>query len=265
MEKKPFCTSLEFKTDIGELCENCPLTDEIRNGISNQILPEIKERISILSEVDFNRYLDREIDAAEHGRQKALYAESLNKNYKNDPHRRNRIKVYIWNKERIKVLSGFRNDLNTISTQAHKNKRDGGALGGKKIAASYNWVNNAETEIPKLFNLLRDKHKLIAPETSLEQFTATFTGVDIENSIPVKWLSTNRLLAYFLSHTFEGQDWQSIAGTRRLFLNSKNKPLTANDLSVAKNEYENNGSPKGHEKIDSILKEIKNIKNIKTS
>jgi hypothetical protein len=265
MEKKPFCTSHELKTDISQLCENCPLTDEIRNGISTRILPQIKERLSILSAVDFNRYLDREIDAAENGMQKALHAESQYKNYKNDPHRRNRIEVYIWSKERIKVLSGFRNELKALSNQTHKNKSGREAIVEKRIATSYNWLNNPKTEIPKLFNLMKDRHKLIDPETTLDQFTAVFTGVAAGNTSPIKWLSSNRLLAYFLAHTFESQDWQSIAGTQKLFLNKRNKQLTANDLSVAKNEYESNGSPKGHEKIDSILKEIKNIKNIKNS
>jgi len=113
--------------------------------------------------------------------------------------------------------------------------------------------------------LLKDRYNLIAQESTLEQFTAIFSGADTENTFPIKWLSSNRLLSYFLSHTFENQDWQSIAGTRKLFLNARNKHLTANDLSVAKNEYENNGSPKGYQKIDSILKEINNINNIKTS
>jgi len=47
-----------------------------------------------------------------------------------------------------------------------------------------------------------------------------------------------------------------------LFLNKKEKVLNANDLATAKNGFQY-GNPKGYEKIDKILSEIKNIKNIK--
>ena len=110
-----------------------------------------------------------------------------------------------------------------------------------------------------------DKYKLIAPETTLEQFTATFTGQPIESIEPIKWIKSNRLLAYFLESVFSGQDWQSIAGNGKLFHNKKAKCLTANDLSGAKKGYLDFGKPKGFEIIDNILKTIKNIHNIKTS
>lgn len=29
----PYCTSEEFKKDIAQLCENCPLTEKIKKGI----------------------------------------------------------------------------------------------------------------------------------------------------------------------------------------------------------------------------------------
>jgi hypothetical protein len=129
----------------------------------------------------------------------------------------------------------------------------------EKKLISFVWQNNAENELPELFSLMLDKYKLIAPETTLEQFKAIFTGQPIETIEPVKWMESNRLLAYFLETAFYGQDWQSIAGNGKLFMNSKNKLLSANDLSVAKKGYKDNGEPKGYEKIDLILSAIKKL------
>jgi len=43
-----------------------------------------------------------------------------------------------------------------------------------------------------------DKYKLIAPETTLEQFKATFTGQPIESINPIKWHQDNASeLLYF--------------------------------------------------------------------
>lgn len=121
---------------------------------------------------------------------------------------------------------------------------------------TYQWQGNADKELPELYSLMINKHKLIASDTTLEQFTAIFTGHPIKNIKPIKWLNSNRLLAYFLDCAFSGQAWQSIAGNGKLFHN-KTKCLTANDLSVAKKGYVDYGQPKDYEKIDLILKTIK--------
>ena len=122
---------------------------------------------------------------------------------------------------------------------------------------SFIWQGNAEKELPELYRLMLDEYKLIAPDTNLSQFKAVFTGQPIESIEPVKWIASNRLLAYFLNSAFLGQNWQSIAGNGNLFLNSKGKILKATDLSVAKNQYNEYGEPKGYEKIDLILSTIK--------
>lgn len=133
----------------------------------------------------------------------------------------------------------------------------------KNTAKSYQWQGDAEKELPKLYQMLiRDE--IIDEQTDLKDFKATFTGQPTETIKPIKWTNSNRLLAYFLDTAFNSQDWQSIAGNGKLFLNYKGKILTANDLSVAKKGFDF-GKPKGYEKIDKILSEIKNTKNIKTS
>ncbi len=125
-----------------------------------------------------------------------------------------------------------------------------------KILKSYIWKGNAKNELPELYRLMKDNYKLIAPETTYGQFTAVFTGQSIdENLKPIKWIHTNKLLAYFLNKAFDGQDWQSIAGNGKLFKNKKNKELTANDLSVAKRDFYY-GLPKDYKMIDMILKTI---------
>lgn len=143
----------------------------------------------------------------------------------------------------------------TLNTQSQEKKKTLKAL-------TYKWQGNVENELPALYNKM--KGVFIDLNTTLEQFTAIFTAQPSESIIPLKWIDSNRLLAYFLDLSFKGHDWQSIAGHGKLFLNKKGKILTANDLATAKEGF-NYGNPKGHNLIDTILKEIKNIKNIKTS
>lgn len=127
----------------------------------------------------------------------------------------------------------------------------------KQKKTTYVWQSNPNKELPDLYRLMIDKYKLIAPETTAEQFKAIFTGQSIESIKPIKWTDSNRLLAYFLDSVFNGQNWQSIAGNGGLFLNKKGLKISANDLSVAKKGYIDFGKPKDYEKIDLILKTIK--------
>jgi hypothetical protein len=121
---------------------------------------------------------------------------------------------------------------------------------------AYTWIGNTDKELPKLYSQLRN-YKIIAIETAYELFQAVLTGKPIEQGVSIKWNESNRLLAYFLDCVFSGQDWQSIAGNGKLFSNKKDKPITANDLSVAKSNYLAYGLPKGYEKIDLIIRTIK--------
>jgi len=138
----------------------------------------------------------------------------------------------------------------------HQQKRPTRKLPKQQKRTTYQWQGNAGKELPELYNLMIIQYKLIASETTIEQFTAIFTGQPTDNIKPIKWLNSNRLLAYFLDCAFSGQTWQSIAGNGKLFYN-KTKCLTANDLSVAKKGYVDYGQPKDYEKIDLILKTIK--------
>jgi hypothetical protein len=146
--------------------------------------------------------------------------------------------------DRLEMFNDFLNlDNKTIITKQQKK-------------TSYKWQGKPD-ELPELYKLMIDKYKLIGPDTTLEQFRAVFTGQPIESINPIKWTSSNRLLAYFLDSAFIGVNWQSIAGNGNLFLNSNGKQLDANDLSVAKRNFIEYGKPKGYENIDLILNTIK--------
>lgn len=176
--------------------------------------------------------------------------------------------IYELNKEILKInpspidpdkelLLYHKNRLTTIRDFLENEKsKKVNPKNDKKLTkqTSYKWQTNPDKELPELYCLMKDTFKVIDPQTNLEQFTAVFTGQDIENINPIKWLHTNRLLAYFLDCAFYGQDWQSIAGNGKLFINKNSKIITANDLSVAKKGYVDYGKPKDYEIIDLILK-----------
>ena len=125
----------------------------------------------------------------------------------------------------------------------HQQKRTNKKLPKQQKKTSYVWQSNPDTELPQLHQLMIIDYNLIAPETTLEQFKAVFTGQSIESIKPIKWIESNRLLAYFLESFFSGMNWQSIAGNGHLFKNKKSNLLSANDLSVAKKGYLDFGKP----------------------
>ena len=63
---------------------------------------------------------------------------------------------------------------------------------------SYVWQDNPDKELPELYSLMINKYKLIAPETTYEQFKAIFTGQPIDEIEPIKWHQDNASeLLYF--------------------------------------------------------------------
>jgi hypothetical protein len=120
---------------------------------------------------------------------------------------------------------------------------------------TYKWKGSHD-DLIHVYRLMAVKYKLIAQDTHLVDFIAVFTGKLTDSAKPIKWIESNRLLAYFLAEVFPSQHWQSIASNNEYFINKKDKPIKANDLSVAKNQIEIFGKPKGYEMIDLILKTI---------
>lgn len=125
-----------------------------------------------------------------------------------------------------------------------------------KQLSSYKWESNPKKELPELYKIMEGQ--FIDMTTTFEEFESIFTKQPIESIRPLKWIASNRLLAYFLDQVFKGQKWQSIAGNGKLFFSvENNKILTANDLAKAKSDCTIYGLPKGYEEIDKILKAIK--------
>jgi len=99
------CTTKEFKTDISQLCENCPLLSEIPKAIEERIIFQAKEYYSIDPETILD-YIQSEISKA-HTSMNQMQIES-----KKEGVYFNKIsEIYIWNKERIKALIRFKNSL----------------------------------------------------------------------------------------------------------------------------------------------------------
>jgi len=107
--KPPYtkCTTEEFKTDISELCENCPITNKINKGIEDQIIFQADLKKEILPPKKFLEYIYSEMQDASEVMDRVYSIELQNKDNIKDQHRTNRIELFIWNKERIKALKKF--------------------------------------------------------------------------------------------------------------------------------------------------------------
>lgn len=99
---------------------------------------------------------------------------------------------------------------------------------------------------------------------TLTQFSELLLGSEpIAN--PIQWLKSNRALAYLFRqmHTngyINSGTWQNIIQKRALFLNKNGKPVMARDLAQAITDYQNKGNPTEASDIDSILEEIRALK-----
>lgn len=107
MEIYQYCTSTTFKKDISELCENCPIPGLIKEHLTSQIVHEATINKELLNQDQFQLYINDEIKNAMEAMRRVYLTEMQNKNYQKDPHRKKRIEIYLWNKERIKVLNEF--------------------------------------------------------------------------------------------------------------------------------------------------------------
>jgi hypothetical protein len=124
---------------------------------------------------------------------------------------------------------------------------------------SYVWQTKPDQELPELFGLMINKYKLIAPETTLEQFTAVFTGQAIESINPIRWHQDNASeLLYFIGrleetdnvvHNPKRADYQKMT---TCFVKPDGKPFTANWKQI--NQTINiNLSPEKQKAIDELV------------
>lgn len=82
----------------------------------------------------------------------------------------------------------------------HQQKRPARKPPKQQKTTSYVWQNNPDKELPELYSLMIKKYKLIASETTPEQFIAVFTGQAIDDSFePIRWHQDNASeLLYFI-------------------------------------------------------------------
>lgn len=116
-----------------------------------------------------------------------------------------------WEKWSIKYLS---HEID------HQQKRPARKPLKQQKKTSYVWQGNPDIDLPELHSLMIKKYRLIAPETTLKQFKAIFTGQPIESIKPIKWHQDNASeLLYFISklessnnvvHNLKNSDYQRI-------------------------------------------------------
>jgi hypothetical protein len=117
-------------------------------------------------------------------------------------------------------------------------------------------------QVVYLFEQLKaPENRFIHAKTSTEDFSAIFNPEPLPKGFkPVKWNKSNRLLSYFFTMLWNRrlihETWQSQIEASKLFKNQSGKDLKANDLAVAKKDYETYGNPRGFESIDKILKSL---------
>jgi hypothetical protein len=119
---------------------------------------------------------------------------------------------------------------------------------------SYLWQSNPENELPELYNLMIKDYKLIAPDTTYEQFEAVFTGQAIDSVEPIKWLGAKNLNAYFIEQLIEKKKL-SKAVNNDVWKTAKFCFADGSNFSQLIDLYNNNktGKPKNHNLIDNLL------------
>jgi len=141
----------------------------------------------------------------------------------------------------------------------HQQKRPTRKPPKQQQKTSYVWQNNPDEELPELYRLMIDKYRLIAPETTLEQFKAVFTRQPIESINPIKWHQDNASeLLYFIDrlqqtnnivHNPKRADYQKL---KACFVKPDGKPFNAVWKSL-KTKLEINLSPDKQKAIDELV------------
>ena len=105
-------TPKKFKSDINQLCDKCPLSNTINTHINEQIIFQANDKKTVLTKKQYKKYTKKEIENALKAMERVFLIEKQNTDYKADPYRKNRIEIYIFNKERIKALNRLLHNTN---------------------------------------------------------------------------------------------------------------------------------------------------------
>jgi hypothetical protein len=129
----------------------------------------------------------------------------------------------------------------------------------QQTKTSYVWQSNPDKELPELYKLMIDKYKLIAPETTYEQFKAVYTGWTIYEIEPIRWHQENASeLVYFIDrleqtdnivHNPKKTDYQKMTAC---FVKPDGKQFKANWKQIKQNISINLSSDK-QKAIDELV------------
>lgn len=98
----------KFVEDINKLCKKCPYAIEINEGIENQIVYELRVKREILTQEQFKKFTDVEIESASKAIQKQLLWKRQHKNIDSENiYFPGVFRTYLWNIERIKAINKF--------------------------------------------------------------------------------------------------------------------------------------------------------------
>ena len=112
----------------------------------------------------------------------------------------------------------------------HQQKRPTRKPPKQQKRTSYVWQNNPDKELPELYSLMLNKYKLIAPETTLEQFKAVFTGQPIESINPIKWRQDNASELLYFNKAIQAKVdnvWHIYQRLAACFVKPDGKPFNA--------------------------------------
>jgi hypothetical protein len=122
----------------------------------------------------------------------------------------------------------------------------------REKAKSYLWQSKTDTELPELYQLLKD-NQLIHLKTTFKQFKAVFTGQPTITIQPIIWIGATNLLAYFLDQAHRKH--KKLPTNTKVWSLAKGCFTGSTSLIQSRTNYENSksGKPTNFEIIDTIL------------
>lgn len=126
----------------------------------------------------------------------------------------------------------------------------------QQTKTSYVWQNNPDKELPELYSLMINKYKLIASDTTPEQFKAVFTGQPIDKIEPIKWHQDNASELLYFNEAIKSKVndvWHIYQRLAACFVKPDGKPFKAVWKSL-KTNIDINLSPDKQKAIDELLK-----------
>jgi hypothetical protein len=131
------------------------------------------------------------------------------------------------------------------------------SINPNKIIKSYVWQTNPDKELPELYRLMIDKYKLIASETTYEQFKAVFTGQIIDDSFePIRWHQDKASELLYFNEAIKNKVnnvWHIYKRLTACFVKPDGKPFKAEWKSLKTNIGINLSSDK-QKPIDELVK-----------